>query len=56
MHRIKLEKSLEKFSYWSDRFRQLPLYFMNFYGSVDVDTVIEVLNNYTYLNETIITN
>ena len=39
-----MEKSLTKYSYWADQFEQLPLYFMNFYGSVDIETVIEVLD------------
>ena len=38
-----MDKSLMKYSYWADQFEQLPLYFMNFYGSVDIETVIEVL-------------
>lgn len=41
-YRIKLDKSLAKYSYWADQFEKLPLYFMNFYGSVDIETVIEV--------------
>ena len=44
-----MEKSLSKYSYWADRFEQLPLYFMNFYGSVDIETVIEVLATVMYV-------
>ena len=39
---IKMEKSLNQYQYWANQFEQLPLYFMNFYGTVDIDTVIEV--------------
>ena len=41
-----MEQSLAKYSYWADRFEQLPLYFMNFYGSVDIEAVIEVRATY----------
>ena len=37
-----MEKSLNQYQYWANQFEQLPLYFMNFYGTVDIDTVIEV--------------
>ncbi|XP_065910800.1 twinkle mtDNA helicase-like [Dysidea avara] len=46
---IKLEKSLSQYPYWADQFEQLPLYFMNFYGTVDIDTVIEVMTHAAYI-------
>ena len=39
---LNLEQNLNQFNYWADKMELLPMYFMGFYGSVDVKTVIDV--------------
>ena len=45
MCRLNLENHLAQYDYWADKFQQLPLYFMGFYGPADISTVIEVYND-----------
>ena len=33
---------MHQYEYWADKFQQLPMYFMGFYGAVNIITVIEV--------------
>ena len=40
--RLNLERHVHQYEYWADKFQQLPMYFMGFYGAVDIITVIEV--------------
>ena len=40
--RLNLERHVQQYEYWADKFQQLPMYFMGFYGAVDIKTVIEV--------------
>ena len=40
--RLNLEKDVDKFQYWADKFEMLPMYFMCFYGAQNINTVIEV--------------
>ena len=42
--RINLDKHLQQYEYWADRFQQIPLYYMGFHGPVEISTVIEVCN------------
>ncbi len=37
-----IERHLHDYDNWADKFQQLPLCFMGFYGSADISTVIEV--------------
>ncbi len=46
---LNLEHHVKQFGYWADRFQQLPLYFMGFYGPVDIATVIETMSHATYV-------
>ena len=41
-HRLNLEKNLDKFDKWADKFEMLPLYFMTFHGQQTLKAVIEV--------------
>lgn len=42
LHRLNLEKNVEQFQYWADKFEMLPMYFMCFYGAQNINTVIDV--------------
>ena len=42
LHRLNLEKDVEQFQYWADKFEMLPMYFMCFYGAQNINTVIDV--------------
>lgn len=42
LFRLNLEKNVEQFQYWADKFEMLPMYFMCFYGAQNINTVIEV--------------
>ncbi len=46
---LSLEHHLKQYNYWADRFQQLPLYFMGFFGPVDITTVIETMSHATYV-------
>ncbi len=37
-----IERHLDEYEEWADKFQQLPLYFMGFYGSADINTVVKV--------------
>ncbi len=43
--RFNLEKNIEKFDKWADKFERLPLYFMTFHGQHTLKTVLEVREN-----------
>ena len=44
-----LEKHIEEYPVWADKFEKLPLYFMTFHGQQTVQTVLEVSKNYKVL-------
>jgi len=44
---LNLEKNVEQFQYWADKFEMLPMYFMCFYGAQNINTVIEVIDSCT---------
>eukprot|EP00731_Ephydatia_muelleri_P036140 Em0205g3a len=48
---MRLEKQLEQYGYWADRLEQLPLYFMGFYGPVDLQNVIETMSHSAYVHD-----
>ena len=41
-YRVNLEVFPNQYEYWANKFQQLPLYFMGFYGAMSIDTVLEV--------------
>jgi len=40
MSGLDFTKEMTAFPYWSDRFEELPLYFMSFFGSTSLDKVL----------------
>ncbi|KAL5016821.1 hypothetical protein ScPMuIL_006410 [Solemya velum] len=40
-----LSKKLNEFDHWADKFEQLPMYFMTFFGQENIKKVIEVTKN-----------
>ncbi|KAJ9058475.1 hypothetical protein DSO57_1011852 [Entomophthora muscae] len=40
-----LEGDLEEFNYWAESFKQLPMYFMRFFGTTRVEEVIEAMEH-----------
>ncbi|KAJ1976142.1 hypothetical protein H4R35_002827 [Dimargaris xerosporica] len=43
-----LSRHSEEFDYWADRFEQLPLYFLKFFGSTEAHTVVDALKHAVY--------
>ena len=41
-YRVNLEVFPNQYEYWANKFQQLPLYFMGFYGAMSIDKVLEV--------------
>lgn len=41
-----LEKHIEEYDEWADKFEKLPLYFMTFHGQQTVENVLEVRNSF----------
>lgn len=37
-----LEKNIDEYNLWADKFEQLPMYFMTFHGQQTMQTVLEV--------------
>jgi twinkle protein len=46
---MNLEQNLNQFNYWADKMELLPMYFMGFYGSVDVKSVIDAMAHAAYV-------
>ncbi|XP_014788373.1 twinkle mtDNA helicase isoform X1 [Octopus bimaculoides] len=46
---VNLAKNLDAFENWADKFDQLPLYFMTFFGQEDVKRVIKTMSQAVYL-------
>lgn len=42
LFRVNLSQDLNVFDFWADKFEQLPMYFMTFFGQEDIKCVIEV--------------
>ena len=40
--RTNLREEINQFTYWADKFELLPFYFMNFYGSQSLASVVKV--------------
>ncbi|XP_033041278.1 twinkle protein, mitochondrial isoform X2 [Trachypithecus francoisi] len=45
----RLEDQLDKYDHWADRFEDLPLYFMTFYGQQSIRTVIDTMQHAVYV-------
>ena len=43
-----LTKKTEKFDFYADKFEQVPLYFQTFFGSTEVDKVMEMIDYAVY--------
>jgi len=48
---MEMEVSSENFSDLADRFEELPLYFLNFHGSSDVDEVLDAMEYAAYAHD-----
>nr|BAN20714.1 pom1 [Riptortus pedestris] len=46
-----LEKNLNKFNEWADKFERLPIYFMTFHGQQPLNTVMEAVEHATYVHD-----
>ncbi|KAG8135700.1 hypothetical protein E2320_008706 [Naja naja] len=45
----KLDEQLEKYDEWADKFEDLPLHFMTFYGQQNIKTVIDTMLHAVYM-------
>ncbi|EGR33048.1 hypothetical protein IMG5_063030 [Ichthyophthirius multifiliis] len=43
-----LFKSPEKFIYWSEQFQNIPMYFMSFFGSTNINNILETIEYSIY--------
>lgn len=46
---VNLSENLDQFPYWADKFQQLPMYFMTFFGQEHVKSVIETMSHAVYM-------
>lgn len=44
-----LANSIDEFNFWADKFAELPLYLMRFYGSTGVDEVVDAMEFAAYV-------
>lgn len=44
-----LEKNIEEFNFWADKFAELALYFMRFYGTTGIDEVLDAMEYACYV-------
>lgn len=49
MVEIPLDKNLDKFEMWADKFQMLPIYFMTFHGAQPINTVMETIKHCAYV-------
>ena len=49
MSGLDFTKEMTAFPYWSDRFEELPLYFMSFFGSTSLDKVLQTIEYAIYM-------
>lgn len=40
----------QEFDQWADEFSQLPLYFLRFYGSSDVEQIVDAMEYAVYIH------
>lgn len=48
----RIEDNIEEFDYWADKFATLPLYFLKFHGSTDINQVLEAMEYAVYVHDT----
>ncbi|XP_076313251.1 LOW QUALITY PROTEIN: mitochondrial DNA helicase [Tachypleus tridentatus] len=48
---IPLEKNLEHYEHWADKFEQLPLYFMTFHGQQSMRNVLDAMSHAVYVHD-----
>lgn len=46
---VNLSQDLNAFDFWADKFEQLPMYFMTFFGQEDIKCVIETMSHAVYM-------
>lgn len=46
---LRLEHHMERVGEWASRFEELPLYFMNYYGTRDIDEVLATIKYAVYM-------
>ena len=46
-----LEGNLEEYELWADRFTQLPLFFLRFYGSSEVEQIVDAMEYAVYVHD-----
>jgi twinkle protein len=44
-------KQLESFDGWADKFQTLPMYFLRFFGSTDIDQVLDAMDYAAYVHD-----
>jgi twinkle protein len=44
-------ESINRFDYWADKFENLPMYFMRFFGSSNVDQVLDAMDYAVYVHD-----
>lgn len=44
-----LEKNIQEFNYYADKFNQLSLYFLRFYGTTSLDGIIDAMDYAVYV-------
>ncbi|XP_053547696.1 twinkle mtDNA helicase [Bombina bombina] len=47
----RLEEQLENYDEWADRFEDLPLYFMTFFGQQNIKAVIDTMQHAVYMHD-----
>ncbi|EEC08592.1 twinkle protein, putative [Ixodes scapularis] len=48
---ISLEKHLDEFDFWADKFELLPLYFMTFHGEQSIRNVLDAMSHAVYVHD-----
>jgi twinkle protein len=46
-----LESNLEEYELWADRFAELPMYFLRFYGSSEVEQIVDAMEYAVYVHD-----
>ncbi|XP_070566841.1 twinkle mtDNA helicase-like [Ptychodera flava] len=49
--KMNLEKQLDQFDQWADKFESLPLYFMTFHGQQSMKTVLDAMSHAVYVHD-----
>eukprot|EP00794_Sanderia_malayensis_P018240 gene18240-20059_t len=46
---LNLEQSIGQYNYWADKFDSLPMYFMSYFGSQSIESVLQTMNDAVYV-------